>query len=191
MFINNITIVTLPLILSIISIFWSLFIYHVTNAYLSKSTFCSCLNVKELVAWNRRDIWSLNNCNGIWTHKHLVHKRTLPFNLNDWVFVYKLSGCELESRCSHYHLFSNIFNSFRAKVTWREGLQLCFFYKHFLLKFGAMEVRMNISLYRYMFTSIAYLWCVCEHVFVWNGICFKFHCSGFYFLFYLRITYII
>ena len=26
---------------------------------------------------NRHDIWSLRNCNRIWTHSHLVHKRTV------------------------------------------------------------------------------------------------------------------
>ena len=37
----------------------------------------SCLNVKKLLARNRRDIWSLGDSNGIWTHNHLVRKRTL------------------------------------------------------------------------------------------------------------------
>ena len=27
-------------------------------------------------AWNRRSSLSLSNCNGIWTHNHVVHKRT-------------------------------------------------------------------------------------------------------------------
>ena len=34
------------------------------------------LNVKELLARNRRDIWSLSDCNGTRTHNHLVCKRT-------------------------------------------------------------------------------------------------------------------
>ena len=51
--------------------------YHVTYAFQSKSTLCSCLNIKELLAPNRRDIWSLSDSNGIWTYNHLVHKRTL------------------------------------------------------------------------------------------------------------------
>ena len=37
----------------------------------------SCLNVKELLVWNRRDIWILSDSNGIWTYNHLVCKRTL------------------------------------------------------------------------------------------------------------------
>ena len=37
----------------------------------------SCLNVKELLARNRRNIWSLNDSNEIQTHNLLVQKRTL------------------------------------------------------------------------------------------------------------------
>ena len=33
--------------------------YHVTYAFQSESTLYSCLNVKELLAGNRRIIWSL------------------------------------------------------------------------------------------------------------------------------------
>ena len=44
-----------------------------------------CLNVKELLGRKRRDLWSLSDC--IWP--------------NGWVFVYKLSSCGFESRCSH------------------------------------------------------------------------------------------
>ena len=36
-----------------------------------------CLNVKELLAPNRRNLWSLSDCNGIRTHIHLVRKGTL------------------------------------------------------------------------------------------------------------------
>ena len=46
-------------------------------AFQSKSTLCSCLNVKEHLARNRSDIWSLSDNNGIQTHNHLVCKRTL------------------------------------------------------------------------------------------------------------------
>ena len=50
---------------------------HVTYAFQGESTLYICLNVKELLARNRRDIWSLSDCNGTRTHKHLVRKRTL------------------------------------------------------------------------------------------------------------------
>ena len=46
------------------------------------------------------------------------------------------------------YLFSAIFSLFTAKATGRErGFTIVFFYKHFLLKFEALEVRVNISLY--------------------------------------------
>ena len=51
--------------------------YHVTYTFQIKSTICSCLNVKKLLARNRREIWSLSDCNGTRTHNHLVLKRTL------------------------------------------------------------------------------------------------------------------
>ena len=35
------------------------------------------LEFQELLAWNRRDIWSLSECNGTQTHKHLVRNQTL------------------------------------------------------------------------------------------------------------------
>ena len=36
-----------------------------------------CRNVKKLLAWSRRHIWSLSDSNWIWTHNHLVRKQTL------------------------------------------------------------------------------------------------------------------
>ena len=71
----------------------------------------------KLFTWNRRHIWSLSNSDGIRTHNQLVRRRTLnhlaklvcqigQFNwLNDWVFVYELSGCGFESRCCDIWVF--------------------------------------------------------------------------------------
>ena len=75
--------------------------YHVTYAFQSESTLYSCLNVKELLARNRRGIWTLSDNHGIRTHNHLVRKRTLnhlakPILLNGWVSVYELSSCGFE-----------------------------------------------------------------------------------------------
>ena len=44
-----------------------------------ESTLSSCLNVKEFLARDRRDNWSLNDSNGIQTHNHLARKRTLNY----------------------------------------------------------------------------------------------------------------
>ena len=80
---------------------------HVTYAFQSESTLCICLNVKELLARNRRHVWGLSDYNGTRIHNDLVPKRTLNYSttwpvwLNGWVFVYELSGCGFESRCSH------------------------------------------------------------------------------------------
>ena len=51
--------------------------FHVRYAFQSESTLSSCLNVKELLAQNRRNIRSVIDCNGTRTHNHLVRKRTL------------------------------------------------------------------------------------------------------------------
>ena len=47
------------------------------DVFQSVSTFYSSLNIKKLLAQNRRDIWNLNDSNGFLTHNHLVCKRTL------------------------------------------------------------------------------------------------------------------
>ena len=48
---------------------WHIFVTvcscHVTYAFQSESTLYSCLNVKELLARSRREIWRLSHCN--WT----------------------------------------------------------------------------------------------------------------------------
>ena len=52
-----------------------------------------CLNVKELLGWSRRHIWSLSDSNRIWTHNHLVRKQTLNHLAklpNDWVVLWVL-----------------------------------------------------------------------------------------------------
>ena len=51
--------------------------YHLTYALQSESTLYICLNVKELLPWNKRDICNLSDCNGTRIHNHLVPKQTL------------------------------------------------------------------------------------------------------------------
>ena len=63
------------------------------------------LNVKELLAWNRRHIWSLTNSNVIRKHNHLVRKRALNHlaKLAKWLscvmntYLYGLFQCILLS----------------------------------------------------------------------------------------------
>ena len=86
--------------------------YHVTYTFWSESSLYSCLNVEELLTRNRRDIWSLSDCNRTRNHNHLVRKRTLnhlshssiwPVPLDGWVFAHKLSG--FNSCCSHLDIY--------------------------------------------------------------------------------------
>ena len=51
--------------------------YHVTYAFQSESTLYTCLNVKECHARNRRDTWSLSDCNETRTYNHSARKRTI------------------------------------------------------------------------------------------------------------------
>ena len=53
--------------------------YHLTYPFQSESTLYNYLNVRELLAGNRGDIWSLSDCIRTWTHNHLVRKRTLKY----------------------------------------------------------------------------------------------------------------
>ena len=72
--------------------------YHqVTYAVQSESIFYIFLNIKELLARNRCDIWRLSNCNWIRTHNHLAQKATLnqlaePTKWLSWVVSTYLHG---------------------------------------------------------------------------------------------------
>ena len=61
--------------------------------------------------WNN----SFSDCNWTPTHNHLVHKQTL----NDWVFIYELSGCGFES--SYSHLNFRFRTCFEQGVPWHSG----------------------------------------------------------------------
>ena len=83
-----------------------------------------CLNVEELLAGNRRHIWSFSDSNEIRTHNHLVRKRTLnhlacwPVWPNGWVFVYELTPCGFQSRCCHHFRVFPVINA-KGYVTTR------------------------------------------------------------------------
>ena len=51
--------------------------YRVTYTFQSESTLYSCVNFKELLVRNSRNIWSLSDCKETRTHNHLLRKRTL------------------------------------------------------------------------------------------------------------------
>ena len=73
--------------------------YHVTYTFQNGDTFNTCLNVKELLARSRGEIWSLIDC--IWTQtcNHLVDKRTL----NDWALLWVLI-CTVHFTLCPYHV---------------------------------------------------------------------------------------
>ena len=66
---------------------------HVTYAIQNESTLYSCLNVKELLAQSRREIWRLSDWNWTRTQNHLVRKRTL----NHLAKLAKWLSCVLSS----------------------------------------------------------------------------------------------
>ena len=57
---------------------------RVTYAFKGESALSNWLIVKEIFAWNRRDIWNLSNSNGTRTHNHVICKRTLNY-LAKWL----------------------------------------------------------------------------------------------------------
>ena len=84
--------------------------YHVMYTFQSESTLYSCLNIKELLAWNWHDIWSLRSSNAMWPHNHLVRKWTLNHlaKLAKWlscvasIYLYGAFDCMLLS--CHVHI---------------------------------------------------------------------------------------
>ena len=61
---------------------------------------CSCVNIKEILAQNRRNIWRVSKCKGIWTHNYLVRKRALillfPFF---WITFEVTRSTDLKNSC--------------------------------------------------------------------------------------------
>ena len=51
--------------------------HHVTYAFQSEATLYGCLNVKEILAQNEHEVWSLIDCNWTQTYNHLVRNWTL------------------------------------------------------------------------------------------------------------------
>ena len=100
----------------------------------SESTLYSCLNVIELLAWSRHEIWNLSDCNWTRTQNHWVRKQTLnqPFGQtgpvwpNGWVFVYKLSGSGFESSCSHIQVTITLTTS--SPLDFKQLYIFCKFY---------------------------------------------------------------
>ena len=89
-------------------------------AFQSESILNSCVNVKELFARNRCDIWSLSDCNGTRTHNHLVCKRT-PNHLAKLASLAKwLTAC-LRTKWLWVHIKCNEINTWTYNVLKNEN----------------------------------------------------------------------
>ena len=93
---------------------WFKYSLHILQhlSELSENPFCiTCI---ELAVWNAA-FFSVSDCNWTRTHDHLTRKRTFyPVWLNDWVFVYELSGCGFESSCSYLN--------FKFRACFKQGV---------------------------------------------------------------------
>ena len=72
---------------------------QVKYAFHIESTLYTCLNVKELLARRRSQVWSLNYCNWTPTQNHWLRKRTFNHLAK---LTYELSGSVFESSSSDY-----------------------------------------------------------------------------------------
>ena len=99
---------------------WAVCSCHVTYAFQSESTLYSyTLNIKELLARSRREIWRLSECNWTRIQNHLVLKRTL----NHLVKLAKWLSCVLSNYL--YGAFECMFLSCHVCVSeWIHTLQL-------------------------------------------------------------------
>ena len=112
---------------------WLHFVYyHITYAFQSDSTLYNCLNVNELLARNRSDIWRLSDSSRIRTYNHLVCKWTLNHlaglaSVAKWLSVHlrtkwlcvRISLLSLELQISHL-FWARSFLTFRQlqSVDW-------------------------------------------------------------------------
>ena len=89
-----------------------------------------CVNVKELLAWSRRHIWSLFDSNRIPTHNHLVYRRTL----NHLAKLVKWLSCVVSTYL--YGAFDCMFLSCHVRaLEWIHTLQTLFVYNLYLFAY--------------------------------------------------------
>ena len=90
--------------------------YHVTYVFQSESTLYSCLNVKELLAQSRREIWSWSDCNWtrtrtkwFWVRVQLQSLDTLLFFDSKFIeFCHSLFVRNISAACYSCQVGSNI-----------------------------------------------------------------------------------
>ena len=111
---NNQYFLSLLLLSRLLKTFNGIFLLSVlimSRTLQSESTLYSCLNVKELLAQNRREIWTLSNCNGTRIYNHLVRTRT-PNHLIKLAFVRPLYDSSIEKET-----FKNIYDRRRIALS--------------------------------------------------------------------------
>ena len=92
---------------------------NVTYAFQIESTLYICLNVKEFLSQNRRDIWSLSDCKATRAQNRRVSKQTL----NQLVKMIIWLSCILSTY--KYGAFDSIFLSCHVRVSeWIHTLYL-------------------------------------------------------------------
>ena len=85
---------------------WLYLLVMSRTRFQSESTLYSCLNVKELLARSRHEIWRWSECNWTRTQNHLVLKRTPTIWLNwpnDWAVFWVLT-CTVHLAVSSCHV---------------------------------------------------------------------------------------
>ena len=132
--------------------------YHVTYTLQSESTVYSYLNVKELFALSRCEIWRLRDCNWTRTHNHLVHKQALNHlaKLAKWLscivstYLYGAFGCIRVSplySCLNVKALLKLQISrllrARSSLTFRQTMEGCFktyiYYKRLCTRYSTEE----------------------------------------------------
>ena len=97
---------------------------HITYVFQRESTLYSSMNVKELLARNKRKIWSLSDCNWTRIYNHLVRKgkpnhlaklaEWLSFVCEYLFVLYILSGCSCHVRYA-FESESTLYSYLNAK----------------------------------------------------------------------------
>ena len=121
---------------------WKLIVctYHVTYAFQNESALYGCGKIKQLLAQNKRLIWSLSDCNATRIHNHLVRKRTLDhltIKTSKSKYLMKFNWCPLiaEMNCRLVYFIASMSKSLitsrillassfrRHSLTWRTRTQ--------------------------------------------------------------------
>ena len=120
-----------------------------------KSTLYSFLNVKELLAGNRYNIWSLSDHNGIRTHNYLNHKRTLN-HLAELASHFNFRHCTYLEQGLPWHSDSCKVEIHSEKQTWNDNNIRSFYTVCFTCKISSsltLEISKVIYIFSFLFIT--------------------------------------